>query len=67
MDAVKSATEAIALARQAAMSSGVLFSVVSSAEKVGDVWVVKVGSFGSQYEATIAATSGLVTSWKQVK
>jgi hypothetical protein len=61
---VKSATEAIRIAKSAAAEAGVMFPFVSGARKEGDHWTVEITSLAGSYVATISSSSGAVTEWK---
>lgn len=63
---VKTATEAMEIARDTASQAGLFFYIVSGARKEGDKWKVEVVAQGAAFEATIAATSGEVTEWKLI-
>ncbi|MBI3023521.1 MAG: hypothetical protein HYY68_07340 [Thaumarchaeota archaeon] len=56
-NAIKSGAEAILIARQAAQASGlILFTIIEAKQENYGTWIVKVESFGNEYQATIDST-----------
>ena len=62
---VRSAREAVAIARNLAQDAGLLWFNVTNATRKGYKWIVNVDTFGVRYQAVISGRTGEVLEWKR--